>query len=167
MFWLPDEDIATWERFMVFLYREEIDLTGIPFSRLDVLCRLWVLADRREVPLLMNKCIDAIKDEVFAKWHRPVDLLPYIYANTAPGSALRRLVLLLVARVGDDTAMVSPFHPSTSCYFNEESLRELFELVWSLNDDRLWDQGMMLSFKTCPKYHSHGPGEKERCREED
>ncbi|PPJ55834.1 hypothetical protein CBER1_07453 [Cercospora berteroae] len=164
VFWLPDTDVDTWERFMVFLYRGEVDEDGA--NPLKVLCRLWVLADRREVPLLMNKCIDNIRKEVTAVWCSPAEVLPYVYANTAPGSALRRFVLLLSARAGQ-FAKVSPLHPSIAGYFDEESRRDLLQLIWEFDDERVWRESDVYDLDPCPEYHSHGPGEEDKCGMED
>ncbi|WPB05358.1 uncharacterized protein RHO25_010010 [Cercospora beticola] len=169
IFWLPDEEIDAWERFVLFLYTGKIDLTDPPLAiadspnpSVDVLCRLWVLGDRRQVPLLMNKCIDAIHSEVVHTWCPPVHMLPYAYANTAPGSALRRFVLLLTARAGE-----LAFDPSIAHFFDEESLRDILRLIWNIEDIRIWRPLEVFILKTCAEYHSHGAGERENCGEEE
>ncbi|GIZ44943.1 hypothetical protein CKM354_000812700 [Cercospora kikuchii] len=164
IFHLPEEEVGVGEIFMVFLYRGELRYPSVFFSALPTLVPLWVLADRRVVPLLMNKCIDAIKREVLQVWLSPYWLLPYVYANTAPNSALRRFILLLSVRAGI-TAQASSCDTMLSRYYDEESTRDLCNLLWVMKGDRAWCQDDLRKLETCPDYHSHGPDEADKCRE--
>lgn len=91
-------------------------------------------------------------------------MLPYVYANTAPGSALRRFILCLSARVGD-AAKISPFGPSISQYLDEESSRDLLELVWNIKGNRTWNGDQLNGYELCSEYHTHGPGEERGCEQ--
>ncbi|KAF2214130.1 hypothetical protein CERZMDRAFT_8286, partial [Cercospora zeae-maydis SCOH1-5] len=85
------------EQFVHWIYSRRIDC-GSDAEPFHILCRLWVLADRREVPLLMNECINTMRDKSSELWMAPAICLPYIYKNTMPGSAMRRLLIQLIAR---------------------------------------------------------------------
>lgn len=146
---------------MVFLYRGELEIPNAFCWAIDALCRLWVLADRREVPLLMNKCIDAIKEKVLEDWWGPVPMVKYVYANTAPGSALRRFILLLAARAG--STALHQFDAKVSRHYDEDSLRDLCNLIWGMKEGRVWSRYDLKELETCPEYHCHGPGEADDC----
>ncbi|KAF2035148.1 hypothetical protein EK21DRAFT_96923 [Setomelanomma holmii] len=57
------------------------------------LCKLWLLAERFQVPALQNKVIELISCRLYQRHLAALDLevLHYVYDNTGPGSKLRLL----------------------------------------------------------------------------
>jgi hypothetical protein len=65
------------------------------------LVELWTFGDRREIPLLMNCCVDALRKIIVLTWKAPTSELKRIYEQTTPESALRRLIIHDIAKCCD------------------------------------------------------------------
>jgi hypothetical protein len=59
----------------------------------QLLYRIWVFGDMRGVPGLRNVAIDMLHEQLAAKCEITMHAIPYIYANTTPGAALRKYVV--------------------------------------------------------------------------
>ncbi|GIZ44944.1 hypothetical protein CKM354_000812800 [Cercospora kikuchii] len=151
IFNLPDEHISTFERFVCWIYSRRVDCdpAGRGFTNL---CKLWVLGDRRQVPLLMNACVDTFRDLIVEIWKIPTDCLPYIYENTMAHSALRRLALDIVAKTGK-----SSFLREGRDDFPEEALVDVLKVV-RIDGHKRWGKKDVEPMKLCPQYHCHEEG---------
>jgi len=98
---LPDDDPGTFTEFLNWVYRGTIFQNQLHPPLIE-LFRLWVLADKFEVPELQNlvvtrcmKKLDYKKNGVLA-----TNTINYVYNNTAPGSPLRQMTAdIFVQRV--------------------------------------------------------------------
>ncbi|SMR49747.1 unnamed protein product [Zymoseptoria tritici ST99CH_3D1] len=81
---LPEEEVGLFQRLVHWLYSGEIELEALAENGWDsMLSRLWVLADRRDIPLLMNMCIDALLGRIAQKWEVPNgSVMNRVYENT-------------------------------------------------------------------------------------
>ena len=107
---LPEEDPKTYKLFEHWLYEVDLRKQGVylhpwhPCEPPDFLpvIDLWLFAERREIPLLANNCIDALRDLIVRHWLLPTGQMPYIYSLTVPGSPLRRFTIDIMARIWCD-----------------------------------------------------------------
>ncbi|KAF7196293.1 hypothetical protein HII31_02360 [Pseudocercospora fuligena] len=71
---LAEEDATTFSLFVHWLYTRKIHVSDEAADHeqtFETLCDLWLFADRRQVPLLMNACIDALRDAIVKAWVVP------------------------------------------------------------------------------------------------
>lgn len=117
---LPEEKPAVFERFVGWLYTHKINLTDTKENvpRYAEIFDLWKLADRREIPLLMNECMDVARDELVRVWSLPLDSLRNVYNTTTTESAWRRFMVHIICRTA-----------GTSTIEGQEARKELFEDV--------------------------------------
>lgn len=142
------------EQFVHWIYSRRIDC-GSDAEPFHILCRLWVLADRREVPLLMNECINTMRDKSSELWMAPAICLPYIYKNTMPGSAMRRLLIQLIARTSTSLLL-----ERIDMDFSKEMLVDMLKVVWDLDASKRWTKIEVRKMRLCPEYHVHEDGVK-------
>ncbi|PIA94284.1 hypothetical protein CB0940_08775 [Cercospora beticola] len=151
LFNLPDEDVRTFEKFVCWLYSRRIDLIASD-SSFFVLSRLWVLGDRRQVPLLMNECINMFRDMIVRMWKIPTACLPLIYENTMDSSALRQFALDIIAKTG-----TAKFLKEGNESFVKEALIDILKIVWQ-DDHKRWAKHDVEKLQLCPQYHVHEEG---------
>lgn len=95
------------------------------------LCKLWVFADRREVPMLANTTIDRLRSHLLIFWYRPSnEMVRFSYANTATASALQRFLVLFMA-LGSD---VENFKDEDQPDLPQEAIWDLMKAVWTVKD---------------------------------
>lgn len=106
--YLTHEKPATYKLFQHWLYTNDLDERGIDLHLDEVprpppnflaIIDLWLFADRREIPLLANDCIDSMRNLIVQHWLLPTSEMRYVYERTLPGSALRRYTIETMARV--------------------------------------------------------------------
>ncbi|KAI9709181.1 MAG: hypothetical protein M1812_007766 [Candelaria pacifica] len=91
---LVEDSPATYQLFFKWLYTSKLFEDDLKPA--GCLISLWVLADKRGVPALGNLCIDLLVAKCPDKAVM-FDSVKYIYRNTVPGAALRRLLVDLWA----------------------------------------------------------------------
>lgn len=129
---IEDEEVEIFKHFVNWVYTRQLPLTpttqggGCSNTEFDAISRLWVLADRREVPLLANCCLDGIREISMDHDLVPATQLNYAYENTPEKSGLRRFMIFLIAYTGSKTL----FDQSNKYKWNEESLWDVLQLVW-------------------------------------
>lgn len=101
---LESEEPAVFEGFVRWLYtsraREDTITAQSAPEYFTSIVKLWLFADRREIPLLMNEMINSLHRSVVAVRVLPTNTLEEIYANTTGESALRRFVVDAYASLG-------------------------------------------------------------------
>lgn len=149
---LPTEEVDVFEWFVQWIYTRRIEepRAGEGFG---TVCKLWALADRREVPLLMNQCIDALRDQVAEQWLVPTDQLGFIYEHTFPYAGLRRLAVDLTTKAGGPSLLQS------SMTFPNEVLRDFLQVTWALDYSKRMNKEDVAKLDTCT-YHRHEDGVK-------
>lgn len=150
---LKTEDPLVFERFAHWLYTNKIT-DDTRKSGFGIIIDLWLFADRRDIPLLMNEMIDALHKGITDQWLMPTDCLHKVYENTTEGSALRRILMWSMSR----TVRSSLFEENYAKRWPRKALLDVLRLVL---DDRLTpilsrDQCQKASM--CPTYHVHEDG---------
>lgn len=118
---LKDEEVDVFERFVFWLNTrrptdETLSLTA------DLIIRLWLFADRREIPLLMNQMIAYLKNYITENSYLPDECLNLVYESTLLGSPLRRMLIASFASLCDQST------------FEDEACFKLWpkEALWDL-----------------------------------
>jgi hypothetical protein len=103
---LEIEEPAVFESFVKWLYTQKARRDAITSANYDEyfqsIVKLWIFADRREVPLLMNEMIDFLHQSMVAVWVLPGRPITEIYDNNTEGSTLRRMVVDMYASIAGD-----------------------------------------------------------------
>ena len=151
---LDTETPRTFERF-AWLYTRSITDDDDEKANCQLIIDLWLFADRREIPLLMNEMLDALKDRIVTEKTIPTTLLGTTYERTMPGSALRRMIVHAITNTASERLMADD---------SEKGL-------WP--HDALWDTAKELlrfprqqpvgiasynAMDICPLFHTHEEG---------
>lgn len=145
---LPTEDVDIFERFVLWLYTRRLDaLSAQDLTLYGQLFRLWTFADRRGIPLLMNECMNAIRDEVVELWCSPLDMLHFIYANTVPSSGLRRFMIYIIGCCYN-------FKDNDEKDWPRDALCDLLRLKWNWDKSQQLTRSDVAKMDMC-KYHEH------------
>jgi hypothetical protein len=132
---LETEEPAVFEEFMMWLYtktpRAESTTKDNCLQHYESTTKLWIFADRREIPLLMNEMIDSFQQSVLVGWATnimPNKVINNIYENTPEGSALRRMLTNMYWCMGSSAqADAIAKNPED---FPHEFLAELAHYCW-------------------------------------
>ncbi|KAM0716544.1 hypothetical protein Q7P37_007989 [Cladosporium fusiforme] len=151
-FKLEDEEVDVFERFVLWLYARKIEDNTLKSSS-NVIIRLWLFADRRDIPLLMNEMINRLKRNIVETWSLPTHSLDLVYENTLPGSLLRRMIIDAMSKICGRSMLV-----------HEEFDRWPKEALWDLTTSlvpfprpALMSKEQYNSTDMCP-YHVHEDG---------
>lgn len=121
---LETEDPLVFERFYLWLYTNEItDDTLKPGHSITI--DLWLFADSRDIPLLMNEMINALHLRIADHWILPIDCLSKVYLNTTEESALRRMLMWSISRTMGTKVLSGRF----SDVWPREALLDVLEMV--------------------------------------
>jgi hypothetical protein len=96
---LPDDDPDTFTEFLNWVYRGTIFQNQLHPPLIE-LFRLWVLAQKFEVPELQNLVVTRCKQKLDyqKKGVLPTNTINYVYNNTIPGSPLRQMTVNIFAQ---------------------------------------------------------------------
>lgn len=121
--------------------------------------KLWLFADHREIPLLMNEMIDSLHQSVVTAWTLPDPTIEEVYANTTAGSALRRMVVdVFVSLAGKSVA--------ESIVVDSKNYSKEFLVDWIASMIAAHPRNPPLSkeqyklVEICPRFHLHEEGAK-------
>ena len=154
---LPTEDVKVFESFVGWLYTRQLSNATGSDNSLHDLFELWMLANRREVPMLMNATIDAIRDQWFTHSSTPSAELHNLYANTTEKSGLRRLVVDLIAHLSDPSKAMTSERQDES--WPEQAVWDVLRVVWTLQHAgrRAMSRYDVIAMDMC-QYHCHEKG---------
>ncbi|KAK4540190.1 hypothetical protein LTR36_009688 [Oleoguttula mirabilis] len=124
---LPDEEVDVVEQFVKWLYTRQVDKPVEHHAAFLAMSKLWTFSDRRDVPLLANTMVDAMRDVIFRTRKLPTQALHYIYENTTPNSELRRFVIDLIARTASTDRIMTDENRDR---WPQEALWDLVQQVW-------------------------------------
>lgn len=121
--------------------------------------KLWIFADRRDVPLLMNEMVDLFQQSMVASWILPSGTIKEIYNNTTQESALRRMVVDMHASLsGCGTRAHIPYN---SKFYTQNFLIDLFKSLVATSPRRpRLSQEQYKKVEMCPAFHVHEEGVK-------
>ena len=91
------------------------------------ICKLWVFADRGQIPALKNRMINESRDKVSKIWQGPTLELNYIYGNTTKDSELRAFAIFIISDFGNATIIDNEFKAER---WPKEALVDLLQAVW-------------------------------------
>nr|POE66223.1 hypothetical protein CFP56_54485 [Quercus suber] len=98
---LDTENVVTFGKFVGWLYTQKIEYiyAADKQSRYKEIFDLWIFADRRQIPLLMNLAIDDLRMSFMRAWKIPKSQhLRYLYDNTTDISQLRVFAVHLLVK---------------------------------------------------------------------
>lgn len=155
---LESEEPAIFEEFVVWLYTKKTRMSQTKAetngrNHYFPCVKLWIFADRRNVPLLMNEMIDQFQKSVVWCWHLPNSVIREVYQNTTEDAALRRMIVDMYKCIAGKGL--------TEREYEEFPKRFLFELVESLVSDKSRERINSKQYEKldlCPHFHVHGEG---------
>ena len=119
--------------------------------------KLWIFADRRGVPLLMNEMIDSLHHSVVALWYVPT--VKEIYENTTEESALRRMVVDMYANIAGSN-QAAQFKTDSDVY-TKDFLCDLVKSLIATNQRKPHlSKEEYNKVEMCPSFHVHEEGVK-------
>ena len=164
---LPTEEFKIVDLAVTWMYRRQlnVEFKSVAYGEIGLLlCRLWVFADRREVPMLANAAIDELKRHLLTFWYLPShEMVRFSYANTAAGAALRRFLVFYMAVTCSPRSLM----PVENCGWPQEALLDLLETVWEGRDHqahrKTFDpegkvRRVLIQNTDMCEYHVHGRG---------
>lgn len=151
---LQTEDPDVFERFMLWLYTNKIFDDTLKMST-GVIIRLWLFADRRNIPLLMNEMIDEMHTTIGEFWVVPTIHLHELYEHTSEDSAMRRMVIYSIARTVDQAVLKEKEDVDR---WPREALVEMLRLTLAEPRDLSLGKTLYKALEMCPAYHVHEEG---------
>lgn len=150
---LTTEDPLVFRNFVLWLYTNEV-ADDMLKSGHSIIVDLWLFADRRDIPLLMNEMINALHLRIADRWIMPIDCLPKVYMDTTEGSALRRMLAWSMSRTMD-AGLLEGFHGTR---WPQEALTDVLRLILADRSAPPLSQYQYKSERMCPTYHVHEDG---------
>lgn len=150
---MTTEDPFVFKNYVQWLYTNKISDDALNSGH-SIIIDLWLFADRRDIPLLMNEMIDALHLMIADSWIMPIDYLPTIYMNTIEGSASRRMLAWSMSRTMGEGLLEGPYGTS----WPQEAMMDVLRLIVA---DRLrptLPRHLYKSETMCPTYHVHENG---------
>jgi hypothetical protein len=98
---LETENPKTFERFISGFYTRSITDDDDEKSNCQIIVDLWLFADYREIPLLVNGMLYYLKDRTLAEKTIPTLLLDTTYERTTLGCALRRVLVHVITNTAN------------------------------------------------------------------
>lgn len=119
--------------------------------------KLWLFADRREIPLLMNEMIDSLHQSVTTAWILPIMTIEEVYENTTARSALRLMVIDMFKSISERSL-------AARIKKDSEELSKDFLIDWIASMIEANPRNLPLSkeqykaLEMCPRFHIHEEG---------
>jgi hypothetical protein len=150
---LKTEDPLVFKRFFLWLYTNKItDDTLEPAYSIAI--DLWLFADRRNIPLLMNEMINTLHQYITGRWTLPVFYIHKVYENTNEGSTLRRSLMWSMSRTMEPVK----FHNHQVENWPREALSDMLRLVLADRPASSLSKDQHKNANMCPAYHVHEDG---------
>ena len=156
---LYSEEPDVFESFVKWLYtrraHEEQITEHNDYQYYMFFVKLWILAARHDVPLLMNEMVDSLHQSVVTMWSLPrEETIKEIHVNTPAGSILRRMVVDMFTSIG------GPSMPDILKDHRDESISDfLLDLVkdYIADDERkpALGQKEYKALDICASFHVH------------
>lgn len=151
---LEEEDTDTFSHFVNWLYTRQLPPETRTADQYKDIASLWFFADRRQIPLLMNACVDGFRDAIVRLWTFPFLSLGMVYDNTTASAGLRRLVINLLVSMGNATLCLEEKRRGQ---YPIEALWDIAELTWGAGAKTRSSKEDIANWDLC-KYHSHEEG---------
>ena len=145
-----EEEADIVKRFVLWLYTKEYNApVGIRHT-FDVICKLWVFGDKRQIPLLSNMMINKMRDEMVRLSKAPSRCLMFIYENTTAESKLRAFVVWLLVATGVERMLTKTNRES----WPGDASFDLLQAVVERKGAALLSRSDLASFNLC-QWHQH------------
>lgn len=151
---LESEDADIFGRFMLWLYTGRITDGTLQVTQ-TLVVDLWLFADRRNIPLLMNEMVNELHGSVADSWIVPTHCLRTIYENTSEGSALRRLLIYSVCRTYSPKDEVKKRQVDA---WPQAALAEMLGYFLGIPPPTFLPKEQYKALEMCPEYHVHEEG---------
>lgn len=160
---LETEEPAVFEGFVKWLYTHKPRTDKITHADnmqyYMQIVKLWIFADRRGVPLLMNEMIDLFHQSVVEIWITPGNTIREVYDNTTENSTLRRLLVDVYTNLAGDKHV--PFMTHNSGVYTAEFYCDLVKSLITGDSRRpLLSAVQFRKVEMCPSFHVHEEGVK-------
>lgn len=141
------------ERFVHWLYTNNItdDTRRAGYT---MMIDLWLFADRRDIPLLMNEMMNALHLNIAEHWFLPTECLHKVYDNTTAGSALRRMLMWTMSRI----MRADMFRGDYADRWPREAMVDMIRLVLAERPAPTLTKDLYRKVNMCPTYHVHEEG---------
>ena len=152
-----EEEADIVKRFVVWQYTKEYKpLNEIP-QDFDVICKLWIFGDKRQIPLLSNMTINTMPDEIVRRWTLPSGNLRFIYENTTPDSKLRAFVAWVIAATSGSKLLTE----DNRTLWPGDASFDILRLVWKRKESNSAKvtKEELAKLDMC-EWHQHGKDEK-------
>jgi hypothetical protein len=151
---LDEEEVWIFKRFVFWLYTGKYTPPDDANDDYEAICKLWILGDRRQIPLLANAMVDMLRDEIVRLWTLPLrpHSFEYIYQHTTAESALRRFMIWVLSTTGGTSVV----NDSRLREWPADAIFDLFQAIWKLKLDgsSLVNKAALAKTDMCP-YHQH------------
>ena len=130
---LPTEEIETFERFVLWLYTGHFE-RGIGWDY-ETITKLWLLGDRRGIPLLQNLALNEIREYHGSEWQVPTGVINLAYQESFAKSPLQRFLIYLISTYSAANIVLGPELKDYN-EWGKEALWDLARAVWTA-----WESG--------------------------
>ena len=161
---LDTEEPAVFEDFMKWLYTRQHRSDTIVRSTRKRYCnsiiKLWIFADRRDIPLLMNEMIDSLQQSVVSAWTLLArSTIKELYTETTVESPLRRMVVDMYTSIAGESWSGNLTDVSDDCI--KDFLLDLVKGFIANNTRKpLLTKEQYKKVEMCPAFHVHEEGAK-------
>ena len=152
---LSTETPKTFERFVSWLYTRSITDDDDEKANCQIIIDLWLFADRREIPLLMNEMLDALKDRIVTEKTIPTTLLGTTYERTMPGSALRRRIVHAITTTASERLVADD---SKKALWPHDALWDTVKELLKVSRPQVVGVASYSAMDICPLFHTHEEG---------
>jgi hypothetical protein len=152
---LDTEAPRTFERFVSWLYTRSITDDDDEKANCQLIIDLWLFADRREIPLLMNEMLDALKDRIVTEKTIPTTLLGTTYERTMPGSALRRMIVHAITATASEPLVADD---SKKALWPHDALWDTMKEFLKVPRPQPVGVASYATMDICPLFHTHEEG---------
>lgn len=161
---LETEEPVVFEGFVKWLYTKDFRSDEINKHNnkeyFMSIVKLWIFADCREIPLLMNEMIDRLQEAVHTVWLLPRNTIREAYSNTTARSALRRMIVdtyKTLGGIGLGHDMTKDDGYDYRCY-PKQFLYDLMPLLLQVRGQRNLTKEEYNEVDMCPSFHVHEEG---------
>lgn len=121
--------------------------------------KLWIFADRRDIPLLMNEMVDSSQQSMLTAWILPESTIAEIYNNTAEGSGLRRVIVHMFSSLSGDNVAANMQYDSQA-YVQNFVIDFVKSLIANNTRKPVLTREQYREVEMCPSFHVHEEGVK-------
>lgn len=153
---LESEEPDVFHEFVTWLYTTKARTDPVTDENFRSHCfsyvKLWIFADRRDIPVLMNDMIDTFQRTVVKAWKYPDMVVKEVYNNTTDGSALRRMLIRTFKCIAGENVLTE------GCNYPKQFLFDLVRRFAAYPREDQMDEKEYGQIDMCPLFHTHTEG---------